>query len=152
MIIFINKLVMQLSINIKTLILLTHIIERKFHHYPDWSQGMDDNTKDQHKACVVKVMVNKIAKADKGQTIKPEHMNSVNSGALPALMREHNIKCFQSNSREVLLQRATFRTCHISIHLDILTTLAVLLAKLFYSQPGKTLLPMKNWSTLFFLI
>ena len=43
---------------------------------------------------MVKVMINKIAKVDKGQTIKPEHVNPVNSGALQALIREHNIKCF----------------------------------------------------------
>lgn len=95
---------------------------------------MDDGIKHWQVAYVIKVMISKTAKADKGQTSRTKHMDSVNSTALQALIREHNTKCFEPNSekfyfKEPLQEHAT----HVSIHLDILTILAVLLAKLFYS-------------------
>lgn len=59
---------------------------------------MDEDIKAWHVAYVIKVVINRIAKADKGQTARTKHMDSVNSTALQALIREHNTKCFEPNS------------------------------------------------------
>lgn len=61
---------------------------------------MDDDIKDWHMAYVIKMMINKIAKVDKGQTVRTKHMDSVNSTALQALIRQHNIKWFYPNSEK----------------------------------------------------